>query len=194
MIPRLIFLSILILSLKCEKSKSKNINLKSTIDSKKVYSINELVEDTFKYNKEIDYNLFDPNNYVGSYHSQIRDKMKEIYNKKKIRVYFFYVYDIKDDNSIYISRFLSDVMYKIGARVNNDKQAKSFLSVLFIMNRNQYLYRIGGGIGTNNERRSLNSKMSNYLNNYGKKASNDLGKFSVNLLDLIKQNITPYRK
>ena len=89
MIPHLIFLSILILSLKCEKSKSKNINLKSTIDSKKVYSINELVEDTFKYNKEIDYNLFDPNNYVGSYQSQIRDKMKEIYNLSKKKSIFF---------------------------------------------------------------------------------------------------------
>ena len=186
MIPRLIFLSILILSLKCEKSKSKNINLKSTIDSKKVYSINELAEDTFKYNKEKDYNLFDPNNYVGSYQSQIRDKMKEIYNKKKIRVYFFYVYDITE-TSLINSRFLSETMYRIGSRVNNDYKANSFLSVLFIMNRNGYLYRIGGDVGTNSERISLDSKMSNYLKNFGKTTTN-LPKYSTDLLDIIKQN------
>ena len=93
MIPRLIFLSILILSLKCEKSKSKNINLKSTIDEKKVYSENELAEDTFKYNKDKDYSLFDPNNYVSSYNSQIRDKMKEIYNLSK-KKYIFFMYMI----------------------------------------------------------------------------------------------------
>ena len=186
MIPRLIFLSILILSLKCEKSKSKNINLKSTIDSKKFYSINELAEDTLKYNKDKDYNLFDPNNYVGSYQSQIRDKMKEIYNKKKIRVYFFYVYDITE-TSLINSRFLSETMYRIGSRVNNDYKANSFLSVLFIMNRNGYLYRIGGDVGTNSERISLDSKMSNYLKNFGKTTTN-LPKYSTDLLDIIKQN------
>ena len=182
MIPRLIFLSILILSLKCEKSKSKNINLKSTIDEKKVYSENELAEDTFKYNKEKDYNLFDPNNYVVKYHSQIREKMKEIYNLSKKKVYFFYVYDIKDN-----SRFLSETMYKIGSRVNNDNKASEFISVLFIMNKNKYLFRIGGKVGIESEKNLLNSKMENYLNSFGKTTINDLGKFSVNLLDIIKQ-------
>ena len=64
MIPRLIFFSILILSLKCENLKSKDINLKST--TTKVYSINELADDTLRYMKDKDYNLFDPNGYIRS--------------------------------------------------------------------------------------------------------------------------------
>ena len=108
--------------------------------------------------------------------------MKEIYNLSKKKVYFFYVYDIKDN-----SRFLSETMYKIGSRVNNDNKASEFISVLFIMNKNKYLFRIGGKVGTNNERTSLNSKMENYLNSFGKTTLNDLGKFSLNLLDVIKQ-------
>jgi hypothetical protein len=183
MIPRLIFFSILILSLKCENLKSKDINLKST--TTKIYSINELADDTLRYMKDKDYNLFDPNGYVGSYHNQIRNKMKEIYSSKSVRVYFFYVHDITD----YSREFMSQTMKRIGQRMG-DSNGNYFISVIFIMNRNRYLYRIGGSVGSDSVKRSLSSKMDYYLRNFGSSVlNNNLGKFSVEFLDIIKTYI-----
>ena len=186
MIPRLIFFSILILSLKCENLKSKNINLKSTIVYKtKVYSINDLVEDTLRYSQDKNYNLFDPNGYILSYHSQIKNKMKDIYSSKSVRVYFFYVHETTD----YSREFLSQTMKRIGQRMG-DSNGNYFISVIFIMNKNRYLYRIGARVGTDSVKRSLSIKMDNYLRNFGSSVqNNNLGKFSVEFLDTIKSNL-----
>ena len=192
MIPRLIFFSLLILSLKSEKLESKDINLQSIVDPKKVYSINDLASDTLKYMKMKEYNIFDPNGYISSsYQNEMISTMRDIYNSKRIKVYLFYVYDITDNSY----NVLSETMKLIGQKIG-DPNANSILSVLFNMNRNSYLYRIGGGIGTNNQRKDLNTKLGNYLRSFGTSMrNNNLGKFSVELINKIKETLiynSPY--
>ncbi len=192
MIPRLIFFSLLILSLKSEKLESKDINLQSTVDPKKVYSTNELASDTLNFMKTKDYNIFDPNKYISSsFQNDIISHMKDIYNSKRIRVYFFYVHDVTDHSY----KFLSDTMKLIGQKTG-DPNADYFISILFNMNQNKYLYRIGGGIGTNNQKRDLSTKLGNYLSSFGtSRNNNNLEKFSVELINLIKETLiynSPY--
>ena len=187
MIPRLIFISILILSLNCEKFQLKDINLKSkNVDKTKIYSINELVKDTLSYIKDKNYNLFDPNEYITPYHNQIRNKMIEIYNLKKVKVYYFYVHDIKEGSY----NFLSNTMKLIGRKMG-DPNGNYFLSFLFIMNSNKYFYRIGGRVGTKEQKKFLETKIKDYIKNFESSVKKGkLGDFSVELLE----NIKPYIK
>jgi hypothetical protein len=111
--------------------------------------------------------------------------MKDIYSSKSVRVYFFYVHDITD----YSREFMSQTMKRIGQRMG-DSNGNYFISVIFIMNSNRYLYRIGARVGTDSVKRSLSIKMDNYLRNFGSSVlNNNLGKFSVDFLDTIKSNL-----
>ena len=113
MIPPLILILSLFISIASETNSSKTI-----------YTIDKLVKETLQNNPEKDFNIFDPNKYISSFHNEMKVRMRDIFKKRDLRTYFFYVYDIIDN-----SRFLSNVMYKIGKLVSNDPKASKYISL-----------------------------------------------------------------
>jgi len=174
MIPPLILILSLFISIASETNSSKTI-----------YTIDKLVKETLQNNPEKDFNIFDPNKYIFSFHPDMKIKMKDIFKKYGLRIYFFYVYDIIDN-----PRFLSEVMYKIGKFVNNDPKATKFISVVFVINKNKYLFRIGGKVGKSQQKKKLIKIMEEKLHSFGRTIfQKDLGTFSIELLNVIKENI-----
>ena len=174
MISHLILIPILLLSINCE-----------TIPSKTIYTIDKLVKETLNNIPDKDFNIFDPNKYITSFHNEMKLRMKDIFKRTNLKIYFFYVYDIIDNQ-----RYLSEVMYKIGKFVCNDPKASKFISVLFVINKNKYLFRIGGQVGTSQQKKKLNKAMDEKLYSFGRTIfQKDLGTFSIELLNIINQNI-----
>ena len=174
MIPPLVLISILVLSIRCE-----------TVPTKTIYTIDKLVNEVVKNNPDKDFNIFDPNKYISSFHNEMKVRMRDIFKKRDLRTYFFYVYDIIDN-----SRFLSNVMYKIGKLVSNDPKASKYISVVFIINKNKYLYRIGGKVGNKQQKNKLSKAMDDKLHSFGRnELQKDLGSFSIELLNVIKESL-----
>ena len=81
-------------------------------------------------------------------------------------------------------------MYKIGKFVNNDPKATKFISVVFVINKNKYLFRIGGKVGKSQQKKKLIKIMEEKLHSFGRTIfQKDLGTFSIELLNVIKENI-----
>ena len=188
MIPRLIFLSILILSLKCEKSKSKNINLKSTIlnqikeytkpitlysssvllssNSRKIYSQNQLIIDTYHEIKTRYYHLFDPDEHIKKSKKdfdELKMNMNNLYRKKNIKTFIFILYGI--ENSKY--KFLPIVIHELGKRIDNDFSAKNYLGILITTYRKQYFYSLGINIDSKLIIERKIREQLEYLSKYG---------------------------
>lgn len=106
------------------------------------------------------YFIGDPNKFLKSSYYLVTsyNHLYEIFMKKQIKTFIYIVHNI--DNS---KKFLSDVAHEIGNAFDKDKEARSYLLILFVVDSRKFFYRLGRDVKDSVNAKTLKETINKYL-------------------------------